>query len=78
MRHHTHLPLYEVIRCSPLRDVRSVASVQREYRSSAFLALVAVFNYRRRAGVIGFTVGEQLLHLQKQFSSRSKEVVENW
>jgi hypothetical protein len=32
----------------------------------------------RRVGVMGFIVGEQLLHLEIQCPSRSKEEGENW
>jgi hypothetical protein len=35
-------------------------------------------NKRRRTGVMGFIVGEQLLHLEIQCTSRGKEEVENW
>jgi hypothetical protein len=35
-------------------------------------------NHRRRAGVMCFIVSEQLLHLEIQCASRSKEKVENW
>jgi hypothetical protein len=35
-------------------------------------------NHRRRAGAMGFIVSQQVLDLEIQFASRSKEERENW
>jgi hypothetical protein len=55
------------------RPVFSGNTVVRVFRPWTALA-----NHRRRTSVIRFIVSEQVLDLEIEFASRSKEEVENW
>src|SRR5947209_2703410 len=47
-------------------------------RISGVLPWAAFALHRKRAGIMGFTVSQQVLYLEIQFARQSKEEIENW
>ena len=60
----------------PMHDHRPVLIGNTVFR--VFWPWSPLANYRRRTGVMCFTVSEQLLDLEIQCARRSKEEIENW